>query len=183
MKTTQKIVSALFFTCLSFCCLVNATNFKNSIQIQKPLLEDKINSPVVLSERTFGIIKPDAVQDLNSGRIIELIELNKFTIKAMKKVVLTKKQAEHFYEEHKEQPFYSSLVQYMTSGPVVLLALEKDNAIQDWRDFIGTTDPKQARYGTLRKMFGTSKSSNGLHGSDSPKSAKRELVLFFPELS
>ncbi|MBA3954924.1 nucleoside-diphosphate kinase [Candidatus Dependentiae bacterium] len=133
-------------------------------------------------ERTFGIIKPDAVKAFHAGQIITAIELNKFSIVGMKKTVLTKEQAQKFYEEHKERPFYNDLVSYMTTGPVILLALEKHNAIQDWRDLIGTTDPAQARIGTLRFMFGTSKSSNGLHGSDSVESAQRELTFFFPEL-
>jgi nucleoside-diphosphate kinase len=135
------------------------------------------------TEKTFGIIKPDAVKALHSGQIINLIELNKFSIVGMKKTVLSKEQAQKFYEEHKERPFYNDLVSYMTSGPVILLALEKQDAIKDWRDLIGTTDPTQSRLGTLRKMFGTSKSLNALHGSDSAESAQRELAFFFPELA
>jgi nucleoside-diphosphate kinase len=147
------------------------------------------NQPKLLStdnkhtpERTLGIIKPDAIQKRYSGDIIKLIELNNFTIIRMEKVKLTKKQAQIFYKAHKDKPFYKDLVDYMTSGPVILLALEKENCIKEWRELMGATDPYKARPGTLRKMFGTSISANGTHGSDSPEAAEQELSLFFPYL-
>lgn len=133
-------------------------------------------------ERTFGIIKPDAVKAKHAGEIIRFIELNNFTILRMQKIRLTKKQAERFYAAHKAKPFFKDLVNYMISGPVVLLALEKDNAIKDWRELMGSTDPKKAQYGTLRKMFGSSVGTNALHGSDSKTGAEQELFFFFPDL-
>jgi nucleoside-diphosphate kinase len=133
-------------------------------------------------ERTFAIIKPDAVKDGHTGEIIKLIELNKFTIVAMEKVNLSEEKAQEFYAVHKERPFFGELVSYMTSGPVVIMALEKENAIQEWRDLMGATNPAQAAPGTLRRMFGKSIGSNATHGSDSPVTAASELKLFFPQL-
>lgn len=133
-------------------------------------------------ERTFAIIKPDAVKDGLTGDIIKIIELNKFTIVAMEKVNLSEAKAQEFYAVHKERPFFGELVSYMTSGPVVIMALEKENAIQEWRDLMGATNPAQAAPGTLRRMFGKSIGSNATHGSDSPVTAASELKLFFPQL-
>lgn len=133
-------------------------------------------------EKTFAIIKPDAVKSQFSGTIIQFIELNKFAILRMNKTQLTRKQAELFYEVHKERPFFGELVEYMISGPVILMALEKENAIQEWRDLMGATDPKKANPGTIRKMFGTSIGNNATHGSDSKETAQKELKFFFPDL-
>ena len=135
-----------------------------------------------MQEKTFGMIKPDAVAQNNTGTIISLIELNGFDIVGMKKVHLSKEQAKTFYAVHKEKPFFGELVEYVTSGPVILLALEKENAISDWRTLMGATDPKKASVGSLRKMFGEHIGSNATHGSDAPETAKTELGLFFPEL-
>jgi nucleoside-diphosphate kinase len=133
-------------------------------------------------ERTCAIIKPDAIAALYSGMIIYLTELNKFTILRMKKTQLTVKQAEQFYEIHRERPFFRELVDYMISGPVILMALEKEDCIKEWRELMGTTDPKKATPGSLRKMFGTSIGSNATHGSDSAQTAYKELTFFFPDL-
>lgn len=133
-------------------------------------------------EKTLAIIKPDAVSHKDSGMIISLIELNKFTILRMQKMELTTKQAELFYDIHKERPFFRELVETMTQGPVIVLALEKEDAIRQWRDLMGPTDPLKAPPGTLRRMFGTSIGSNATHGSDAPETAKNELAFFFPEL-
>ena len=133
-------------------------------------------------ERTLAIIKPDAVSHQDSGMIIQLIELNKFSIVRMQKIQMTKQQAEQFYAVHKERPFYQELVDTMISGPVILMALEKENAITDWRDFMGATDPAQAAPGTIRKMFGKHIGSNAAHGSDGPDTAKTEVSFFFPDL-
>ena len=133
-------------------------------------------------EKTFAIIKPDAVQAGHAGLIIHLIELNKFVIRGMKKMQLTRAQAEAFYAVHKERPFFGELVDYMLSGPVIVMALEKENAIQEWRDLMGATNPAKAAPGTLRKMFGTSIGSNATHGSDAPETAAQEVKFFFPEL-
>jgi nucleoside-diphosphate kinase len=131
------------------------------------------------AERTFAMIKPDAVASKSAGDIISTIEKNGFGIKNMHMRTLTAKEAEVFYAEHKGKPFFTDLITYITSGPVIALNLEKENAIADWRDLIGTTDPTQARPGTIRKMFAESKSKNAVHGSDSPEAAERELKLFF----
>jgi nucleoside-diphosphate kinase len=133
-------------------------------------------------EKTFAIIKPDAVAARVSGMIIHLIELNKFNILRMHKTQLTKKQAELFYDIHKDKPFFGELVDYMISGPCILMALEKDNAIAEWREVMGATDPKKAAPGSLRKMFGTSIGNNVTHGSDSAETAQKELRFFFPDL-
>ncbi len=136
----------------------------------------------MMAERTFAIIKPDAIDARVSGMIINLIELNKFHIVRMQKVHLTKAQAEQFYDIHRERPFFGELVEYMISGPVIIMALEKENAIQQWRDVMGATDPKKAAPATIRYMFGTSIGNNATHGSDSPENAKKELKFFFPDL-
>lgn len=130
-------------------------------------------------QRTFAMIKPDAVANKSAGDIISIIEKNGFIIKNMQMRTLTSKEAEIFYAEHKGKPFFTDLVSYITSGPVIAFNLEKENAIADWRELIGTTDPAQARPGTIRKMFAESKSKNAVHGSDSVEAASREIKLFF----
>jgi nucleoside-diphosphate kinase len=134
------------------------------------------------TELTLALIKPDAVKSGATGQIITTLELNKFTIKALKKTQLTCEQAQKFYATHKNKPFFKDLVNYIISGPLVAIALEKEHAIQDWRDLMGTTDPQQACLGTIRRMFGTSKTYNAAHGSDTQETAKTELTFFFPEL-
>lgn len=133
-------------------------------------------------ERTFAIIKPDAVASGFTGDIVTLIERNGFSIIGMEKRSISKSEAENFYGIHKSKPFFGELVNYITSGPVVLLVLERENAIQEWRDLMGATDPKKASVGTLRKMFGVHIGSNATHGSDAPETAKQECALFFPNL-
>ena len=131
------------------------------------------------AQRTFAMIKPDAVYKGDIGNILATVEKNGFKIVHMKMHTFTPKEAEIFYGEHKGKPFFADLVSYITSGPVIALVLEKENAVTDWRELIGTTDPALARPGTIRKMFAESKSKNAVHGSDSPESAERELKLFF----
>lgn len=133
-------------------------------------------------ERTFAMIKPDAVEAKNSGKIIDMIEAHGFTIIGMKKTTLDKKKAEEFYAVHKERPFFGELVSFVTSGPVVLLALQKDNAVKAWRDLMGATDSRKADKGTIRNLFGTDIGKNATHGSDAQETAQVELALFFPEL-
>lgn len=133
-------------------------------------------------ERTFAIIKPDAVAAGHSGDIIRLIELNGFSILRMEKRMISRAEAEMFYGVHKARPFFGELVSYMTSGPVIVLALERENAIASWRELMGATDPKKATLGSLRRMFGTHIGSNATHGSDAPETAAFELGLFFPTL-
>lgn len=133
-------------------------------------------------ERTFAMIKPDAVAAKNSGKIIDMIEAHGFTIVGMKKAQLDQKKAGEFYAVHKERPFFGELVSFVSSGPVVLLALEKDNAVKAWRDLMGATDSRKADKGTIRNLFGTDIGKNATHGSDAVETAQVELALFFPEL-
>lgn len=134
-------------------------------------------------ERTFAMIKPDAVKAKNSGKIIDMIEAHGFTIAGMRKTQLTRAQVELFYAIHKERSFFGEMVDFLVSGPVVLLALEKENAIKAWRDLMGATDPLKAESGTVRKLYGTHIGSNATHGSDAQATARMELAQFFPELS
>lgn len=133
-------------------------------------------------EKTFAIIKPDAINAKNSGKIIDIIEKNGFDILEIKKINLSKAKAEEFYAEHKERSFFPELVQFMTSGPVIIMALSKENAVNDWRNLMGATDSKKAAHGTIRQLFGKDLGENAVHGSDSTSSAIRELKIFFPEL-
>lgn len=133
-------------------------------------------------EKTFAIIKPDAVKAGNAGKIIARIEQEGFNILGMKKIHVNKAQAAEFYAVHNTKPFFLELVEFMTSGPVVVMALEKENAIKAWRDLMGATNPEKAEPNTLRKLYGTNVGSNATHGSDAPETAKIELALFFPEL-
>ncbi len=132
--------------------------------------------------KTFAIIKPNAIQDKNSGKIIDMIEANGFEIIGMKKITISNEQAKKFYDVHKERPFFGELVDMMTSGPVIVMVLQKENAMQSWRDLMGATNPAEAAEGTIRKKFGKSIGENATHGSDSPENAQIEIVQFFPEL-
>jgi nucleoside-diphosphate kinase len=132
---------------------------------------------------TFAMIKPDAVEAKNIGNIITLIERNGFHIIRMERKVLSISEAELFYEIHKGKAFFEELIQYITSGAVILLALEKTNAVDEWRDLIGSTNPLTARVGTIRKMYGQSIGNNAVHGSDSADNARRELSFFFKDLT
>ena len=132
-------------------------------------------------ERTFAIIKPDAVERNLIGKILERIESNGFKIAGMKKTQLSQKEAKGFYYVHKERPFFESLTEFMCSGPVVLLVLEKENAITAWRDLMGATNPEDAKEGTLRKDFALNIEKNSTHGSDSTENAAYELSYFFSE--
>jgi nucleoside-diphosphate kinase len=133
-------------------------------------------------ERTFAIIKPDAVERNLTGRVVEKIEGAGFKIISMKKIHLTKGQAEGFYYVHKERPFFNNLTTFMSRSPVVVLALEKENAIVTWRELMGATNPANAEAGTIRREFGVSIEENTVHGSDSPESASFEIPYFFSEL-
>ncbi len=130
-------------------------------------------------ERTLCIIKPDAVKKNVQGSIIQMLLDAGFTIRAMKLMQLTKEQAQKFYEVHNERPFYNDLVEYMTSGPVIPIALEKENAVLDYRALIGATDPAEAKEGTVRKKYATSKAENAVHGSDSVENGVIEVGFFF----
>ena len=130
-------------------------------------------------EKTFSIIKPNAVQKNAIGDIITRFERKGLRIAAAKFTRLSKEKAEGFYIEHKDRPFFGSLVQFMTSGPVLLMVLEGDNAVLSNRDIMGATDPAKAATGTIRKDFADNIEANAIHGSDSPKSAEREIAYFF----
>lgn len=133
------------------------------------------------TNRTFTMIKPEAVENGNIGAILERINAAGFRIVAMKKTQLSADSAGTFYEVHKERPFYGELVSYMSSGPIVAAILEKDNAVADFRALIGTTDPTEAADGTIRKEFAESKAKNAVHGSDSDENAAIEGDFFFTE--
>ncbi len=132
-------------------------------------------------ERTLVMIKPDAVERNLIGKIISIFEENGLKVVALKKTKLSKDQAKAFYIVHKEKPFYESLTDYMSSGPIIAMVLEGENAIQKVREIMGATDPKEAKEGTIRKLFGIDKEKNSVHGSDSPESAAKEIPFFFSE--
>jgi len=131
------------------------------------------------TERTFAIIKPDAVMARHTGRILARIEEAGFTVRAMRLVHLSKREAEGFYAVHRARPFFGSLTDFMPSGPCVVMALEAPDAIKKWRTLMGATDPAKADAGTLRKEFGSSIEFNATHGSDAPETAAFELGYFF----
>jgi nucleoside-diphosphate kinase len=130
-------------------------------------------------DRTFGIIKPDAVAGGKAGAILALIEKNGFKVIGLKRMHLSKAQAEGFYSVHRERPFFNSLVTFMTEGPVIVLALEKENAVAAWRELMGATNPANAAPGTIRKEFAESIERNCVHGSDANETAAVEIPYFF----
>lgn len=132
-----------------------------------------------MSNRTFTIIKPDSVRKGNAGKIIARIESEGFKILGLKKVSLSTRQAQGFYAVHSERPFFGSLVEYMTSGPVYVAALEREGAVAHLRKIMGATDPLKADAGTIRKDFGESIEQNAIHGSDSDENANIEIAFFF----
>tara|TARA_B100001971_G_scaffold215192_1_gene259756 strand:- start:10805 stop:11233 length:429 start_codon:yes stop_codon:yes gene_type:complete len=131
------------------------------------------------NEKTFSIIKPNATQDNNIGNIIAIFEKNGLRISAARFTQLTKEKAEGFYIEHKDRPFFGELVDFMTSGPVMLMCLEGENAVAKNREIMGATNPAEAAEGTIRKLYAKSIGENAVHGSDSLESAERELAYFF----
>ncbi len=133
-------------------------------------------------QRTFAIIKPDAVAAGNAEDIIKQIEMNGFKILDQKQLIIDKETAEKFYAVHKDRPFFNDLITYITSGPATVLVLERDNAVQVWRNLMGATDPKKADPGTVRNLYGTDIQHNAVHGSDSVENAKKEIAIFFPDL-
>ena len=132
-------------------------------------------------ERTLAIIKPDAVHARHTGSIVKRIEDAGLKIRGMRLTRLTRDQAEKFYDVHKQRPFYHSLCDYMTSGLVVVMALEGDNAIARWRELMGATDPAKANAGTIRNDFGQNIEQNAVHGSDAPETAAYEVPFFFKD--
>tara|TARA_Y100000814_G_scaffold247239_1_gene192909 strand:+ start:763 stop:1179 length:417 start_codon:yes stop_codon:yes gene_type:complete len=134
-----------------------------------------------MNNRTFAIIKPDAVKNKYTGLIYNKILNADFNILSSKLIKMTKKQAEHFYLIHKDRPFYNELTDFMSSGQCMVLALEKENAVSEWRTLIGATNPEEANEGTIRKEFATSLGENAVHGSDSDENAIIEIKFFFAE--
>jgi nucleoside-diphosphate kinase len=130
-------------------------------------------------ERTFAIIKPDAVSKRQTGQILAVIEENGFRVAGMKMKRLSQLEAEGFYAVHRERPFFGSLVKFMTEGPVVVLVLERENAIAKWREVMGATNPANAAEGTIRRRFAESIERNCVHGSDAPETAAVEIPFFF----
>jgi nucleoside-diphosphate kinase len=130
-------------------------------------------------QTTFSIIKPDAVKNGNAGKILSLLEANGFRIVALRMTRLSKSQAEGFYAVHSERPFFNSLVTFMTEGSVILMALEREDAVLKLREVMGATNPANAAEGTIRKLFAESIERNSIHGSDAPETAAEELKYFF----
>ena len=135
-----------------------------------------------MNDQTLAIVKPDAVSAGHTGKIIDRIIASGFRIRAMKMIQQTRKQSEGFYEVHRGKPFYEGLTEFMSSGPCVVMALEKDGAVKAWRDLMGATDPAKADEGTIRKEFGGSVGENATHGSDSDENAASEISYFFSKL-
>jgi len=133
-----------------------------------------------MSERTLAIIKPDAVERRLAGKIISRIEESGFQIRAMRRLHLSKREAEGFYAVHRARPFFASLTEFMSSGPAIVMVLEAPDAIKKWRTLMGATDPAKADPGTLRKEFAESIERNATHGSDAPETAAYEISYFFP---
>jgi nucleoside-diphosphate kinase len=131
---------------------------------------------------TFAMIKPDAVAAHNSGKIIDMIEANGFEIVRLQKVMISEELAEEFYAVHKSRPFYGELTEFISSAPVIVMALYREDAINKWRELMGATDPAKAASGTVRNLYGTSIGNNAVHGSDSPETALEELSLVFPDV-
>jgi len=134
-----------------------------------------------LRQKTFGIIKPDAVRKHATGKIISMIEESGLEITGLKRTVISSNEAEAFYGVHKGKPFYPTLIQFMCSGPSVVMVIEGENAIARWRELMGSTDSTKAAEGTVRKLFGTDMQKNAAHGSDAPETAEKEISFFFSE--
>jgi nucleoside-diphosphate kinase len=135
-----------------------------------------------MTNLTFGIIKPDAVRSGHTGSIVQRILDDGFKIRGLKLIHMTHPQAEGFYAVHRERPFFSGLTEFMSGGPCVVMALERENAVKSWRDLMGATDPAKADPNTLRKDFGGSVGENAVHGSDSDENAAIEIAYFFSRL-
>ena len=133
-------------------------------------------------QNTLSIIKPDAMKSKYSGKIIDFIEKKGFSIIAQKKLVLTKKQAEAFYLVHKERPFFDELIEFMISGPILVQIIEAKNAVSYYREIMGSTNPDEAKEGTIRKLYGSNIQCNAVHGSDSTQNAIIETSFFFSKL-
>jgi nucleoside-diphosphate kinase len=150
--------------------------------IKRLSLPSKKNNKMEKGKITFTMIKPTAFKNSYTGDILKMIYQHKFRIIALKMIQLTKDQAAAFYVEHKERPFYDELCTFMSSGPIIAAILKKDNAVLDYRELIGSTNPSEAEEGTIRSVFGLSVQQNAVHGSDSDDNALREATFFFSDL-
>jgi nucleoside-diphosphate kinase len=130
-------------------------------------------------ERTLAIIKPDAVERHRAGAILGRLEQEGFVIRAMKRIHLTRSEVEGFYDEHRARGFFDELCSFMSRSPIIVMALEREDAVAKYREVIGATDPAKAAAGTIRKLFGTNVGENAVHGSDKPATAAREIAYFF----
>lgn len=130
-------------------------------------------------ERTYAMIKPDAVKAGNAGKIIARVEAEGFKIVGMKKITVSLEQAQLFYAVHKTRPFFGELTDFLSSGPVIAMVLERTNAVKAWRELMGATNPEQAAPNTLRKLYAASIGENAVHGSDAPETAAQEIAFFF----
>ncbi len=130
-------------------------------------------------ERTFSIIKPDAVKNGRAGLVLAKLEENGFRVLGLRMVHMSRETAERFYAVHKERPFFGSLVTFMSEGPAIVMALEREDAVKKLRDVMGATNPANAAEGTVRKLYAESIERNAIHGSDAPETAKEELAFFF----
>ena len=135
-----------------------------------------------MNNRTFAIIKPDAIKNNYMGKIIDHILKENFNILSAKLLTMSKITAEEFYSIHKDKPFYEELTKFMSSGKSMVLALEKNNAVKEWRNAIGNTNPDEAENGTIRNLYATSLGENAVHGSDSDENAKKEIGFFFSDM-
>lgn len=133
-------------------------------------------------QRTLCIIKPDAVEKTKAGAILQRVQEEGFRVLGLRQVHLSLRQVEGFYAVHRARPFFADLCSFMSRGPVVIAALERDEAVQRWRDVIGATDPAKAAAGTIRKQYGSDVGENAVHGSDSPENGRLECAYFFPEM-
>ncbi len=132
-----------------------------------------------MGQYTFTILKPKTVKNGNAGQVLKLITEGGFRIAAMRMLRMTKDEAENFYKIHSERPFYADLVKFMTEGPVIVAVLEKENAVKEYRNYIGATNPAEAKEGTIRNLYGASIQANAVHGSDSDENAMKEIKFFF----
>jgi len=172
MKTTMYYYLRVPSFMLSI--LIIGSFFTEAISIQKNQKEKPTTT-----QQTLALIKPNAVAVGHTGDIIKTIERNGLSIVKMKKFTIPKEKAQLFYAEHKGKPFFDSLMQFMTSGPIVAMLLEGDDAIKAWRTLMGATDPVKAAPGTIRKMYALNKQKNAVHGSSTPEAAQKEIAIIF----
>jgi nucleoside-diphosphate kinase len=191
MNVFKKIGSAFAVALMVFSVTAIADDGEKSSQEQSSVAatnpddankgNEKSDKEQSKTERTLCMIKPDAVKNHKDKEIEDMIKAAGFKVVAEKEITMTQEQAEEFYKEHKDRPFFKTLVALMTSGPIKAKVLEKENAVKDYRKLMGATDSAKAEKDTIRGKFGTDKTANAVHGSDSPESAEREIKFFFKD--